>query len=98
MTDEAIIEKLKLGTHDPDILALSIAQARELIEMRVSHLLERTMTDEQRNEFTAIKDGPQETVVAWIEREFGDIDNLRQTVFEDLADELAADASRDSSY
>jgi hypothetical protein len=98
ISDEEIIKKLKLGTHDPDILAVSVAQARELIELRLSGMLEHIMTSAQREVFARLQDGSQENVVAWIGREFGDIDDLRQTVFEDLADELSADASRDSSY
>lgn len=97
MTDQEIIERLKLGTHNLDELAVSVAQARELVELRVSGMLEHAMTDAQHREFALLKDSPQGTVVQWIEREFGDIDDLRRTVFEDLADELSASASRDSA-
>jgi hypothetical protein len=98
MSDEEIINKLQLGTHNPDILAVSIAQARELTELRLASILEHTMTDEQLEAFAGIKNGAQEDIVAWIGHEFGDIEALRQTVFEDLVDELSAGASRDSPH
>ena len=98
MTDQEIIETLGLGAAVPELQAVSIEQARELVELRVAGILERAMSDEQRKAFDELKEQSPEAVADWIEREFADIDELRHEVLNDFARQLAADSSSDSSY
>ncbi len=98
MTDQEIIEKLGLGAATPELQAVSVEQARELVELRVAGILERAMSDEQRETFATLKKQSPDVVADWIEREFVDIDDLRSEVLADFARQLATDASSDSSY
>lgn len=98
MTDQEIIETLGLGAATPELQAVSVEQARELVELRVAGILERAMSDDQRETFNELKKQSSDAVADWIEREFTDIDELRHEILNDFARQLAADASSDSSY
>ena len=98
MTDQEIIDKLGLGAASPELQAVSVEQARELVELRVAGILERSMSDAQMQEFERLKEQSPDAVVDWLEKEFVTINDLRQEVLEDFARQLAVDASRDGTY
>ena len=98
MTDQEIIEILGLGAATPELQAVSVEQSRELVELRVAGILERAMSDDQRETFNELKKQSPDAVADWVEREFTDIDELRHEILNDFARQLAADASSDSSY
>lgn len=91
MTDEEIIQALHFESLPGEVQQLSVAQAREIAELRAMGIISQLMSDDQRQAFEKMKDSaPSNEVTQWLEAEFTDIDTLRQQALKDYIESVNA--------
>jgi len=88
MNDKQILEALDLEGLDSKLQEQALQSINNIVEMRVSGLIEDMMTKEQAGEFAERSETEdKDTVMKWISEEVTDVGELHDAVLKDYIEE-----------
>jgi len=88
MNDKQILEALGLEGLDDKLKEQALQSVNNIVEMRVSGLIEDMMTKEQAEEFAKISETEdKDTVMKWISEKVIDVGELHDSVLKDYIQE-----------
>ncbi len=90
MSDQELIEKLRLGALPKEAQEQTLAAVNNEIEMRLAGVIDDILTDEQRAEFEKLANQTPEKVFEWLSQEITDLSKLYKDVLEDYIEEMNA--------
>lgn len=88
MSDQEIIQKLKLENLPQQTQQQMLAQINEIIELRIAGTLDDVMNEAQRATFTQLSRQSPEVVWQWLTREFTNLAELYEATLGDYLDEV----------
>lgn len=90
MSDQELIEKLRLGALPKEAQEQTLAAVNNEIEMRLAGVIDDILTDEQRAEFEKLANQTPEKVFEWLSQEITDLSKLYKDALEDYIEEMNA--------
>ena len=88
MSDQQILEILKLANAPEQAKKQGLGQVKYIVELRVAGILQMSMSDEQKSTFEKLQEESTEVVWTWLNENFVNTSELYEEVLKDYLKSL----------
>lgn len=88
MSDQEIIEKLRLGALSEEAKVEALNAVNQEVETRLAGVIDDSLSDEQRLTFDQMLEQTPEKVFAWLSEQTTDLGQLYEAALQDYIDEV----------